>query len=154
MADGEVVGRSEVLNSLLDQSSRLGAIEQLVAERPTFKQLMDSNNELRREIGAKIDRAEESRAKADEQRAKQAEAQNENLKLTLGNQQSAMIEQAVAKALEARRAQEAQAREEVQNKAQDAVRGVQILVNSQGWLNVILILALAVIIANNVWKFF
>jgi hypothetical protein len=154
MADGEVVGRSEVLNSLLDQSSRLGAIEKLVEERPSFKQLMDSNNDLRREISAKIDKVEEARTKADDARAEQQKAQLENLKLTLGNQQSAMIAQAVASALEANRVQETRAREDVKNKAQDTVQGVQLFVKSQGWLNVILLIALIVMGANQYWKLF
>lgn len=147
MADGEVVGRSEVLNSLLDQSSRLGALEQVVEERPSFKQLMDSNNELRREISKFFEKG-----LAD--LTTNFSAQIENLKLTMGNQQSALIEQAVAKALEARRLQEAQAREDVRNKAQDTVQGVQLFVKSQGWLNVILLIALIVMGANQYWKFF
>jgi hypothetical protein len=147
MADGEVVARSEVLNSLLDQAARLGAIEQLVEERPSYKQLMDSNNELRRELGTKIDKNSEALSK-------HFSGEIENLKLTMGNQQTAMIVQAVNAALEARRIQEAQAREDVNNKARDTVRGVQLLVNSQGWLNVILVLVLIGLGANTVFKWF
>lgn len=164
MADGEVVGRSEVLKSLMDHSSAIGGLKQMVEERPSFKQLMESNNELRRELGAKID-------KSNELLGKQFSVDIENLKLTLSAQQgsmldqaiarameakrandSAMIDQAVAKALEAERARESKARADIDNKAKDAVRGVKLMVTSQSWMIVLLVVTVAALVANNIFK--
>ena len=112
--------------------SRVTAIEQYVRHVATQDRLNTVQNELRRDFGAMLDKSEahykDLQAAADER----ADRRHADLQKYLEGIFESRIPLAVGVALDAEKKRQSEARQEIDNKAKDSVRGVRILMWSLG----------------------
>lgn len=111
-------------DAILQHEGRLSAAEQAIRERVSHEKLNHAINGLNKDVSAKIEASERHTG----DKIDKLDAQNEKrltaLQLQLTQAFQAMAESAAEKAVEKQRLAEKKAREEVDQKAKDAVRGV------------------------------
>lgn len=140
--------------AILNHEGRLSAAEQAMRDRPSHEKLNVMFNDLRRDLVSKVDATEaHTRDMLDGLKAEMNDRVS-TLQLNLTNAFQQMADTAAQKAVERQRAAEKQAREEVENKAKDAVRGVRLTMGGTGTIvgGVITILVLFVCKAVFGWS--
>jgi hypothetical protein len=134
--DGMMGMRNDGLTSLpeaiLNHEGRISSAEAALREKVGHEKLNGMFNDLRRDLLAKADGTEAHTRDMIDGFESKVDARISTLQLNLTNAFQQMADTAAQKAVERQRAAEKQAREEVENKAKDAVRGVRILIFAVG----------------------
>jgi len=125
-------GMTSLPDAILQHEGRLSAAEQAIRERVSYEKLNNALNEFRKDFIAKIDQSEkhtgEKIEKSDAQHAQRMSAQQIQLMQSF----QTMAESAAEKAIEKLRLAEQKAREEIENKAKDAARGIRVTMGGVG----------------------
>jgi len=106
---------------------RLGAAEADLKQRVTFEKMMTVFNDLQRFFGTELRDVEQH---VRDMLAGQNAANDkrfDDMQKAISSAFGGLIDGAVTKAIDAERAREAKAREDVENKAKDAVRGLRLM---------------------------
>lgn len=119
-------------DALMQIASRMGAAEATLKEKVSHEKLMETYNGLRRDVQGMVRDSETHLKGAIEAVDAQNAARNAELLRSLDSMFSARVDGAVTKALAAQREAERQAREDVENKSKDAVRGIRLLMTGGG----------------------
>jgi Fe2+ transport system protein B len=125
-------GMTGLPDAILAHEGRLSAAEQAIRERVTYEKLNNALNDLRRDLGLKIEQSEKHTGEKIDKLGSENQARMMQQQLQLTSAFQAMADSAAEKAVEKQREAERKAREEIDNKARDASRGIRITMGSVG----------------------
>lgn len=129
--DGMMSMRSDGLialpDAILNHEGRLSAAEQAMRDRPSHEKLNVMFNDLRRDLISKVDASEAHTRDMLEGLKSEMNERVTTLQLQLTQAFNSMAESAAEKAVEKQRLAEKKARDEIESKAKDAVRGLRLV---------------------------
>lgn len=127
--------------AMLEMASRMGAVEQGLKDKPSSNDVQRSLNELGRDFRSAMGQMETHFREMLAADRAEAEKRTTAMQLQLTNGFQAMAESAATKAIDKQRADEQKARQDIENKAKDAVRGMRLMMWAGGPVGGMVLLA-------------